>query len=240
MEAIKPAKTKTCYHNSLFFSDNSLSKLKNVMLEKVVSKGTWLFLEGDSADKLYFLKNGIMKLTKTADDGKELALYYYQPGDFLGEFEGMDVTTCSFGAKAVHDSTVGVVHLQDLKRLLQNNGELALDFVKWTTHLQRFTQYKLRDLLFYGKEGALASTLIRMANSYGKENDGHIQFSVEFTNSELAQMIGATRETVNRMLRQLKKKNVIDYQHGSIVIKDLQHLKEICHCENCPVEVCHL
>lgn len=240
MGMVQTAQTQRCYHNAMVFSEDSFSKLSRVMYEQEIHKGEWVFLEGDRADKLYFLKKGLVKMSKTSDDGKELALYYYQPGDFLGEFAGMDAAICSFGAKAVQNSIIGIIDLEELKPLLSRNGELAFDFVKWATNLHRFTQYKLRDLLFYGKEGALASTLIRMANSYGKRKEDHIYFSVNFTNRELSEIIGTTRETVNRMLRQLREKDVIDYHHGAIVIKNIKALKEICHCENCPLEICHL
>ncbi|MFP3490515.1 helix-turn-helix domain-containing protein, partial [Staphylococcus sp. SIMBA_130] len=81
--------------------------------------------------------------------------------------------------------------------------------------------------------GALASTLIRIANTYGIEEGDTIRMTTKFTNTEIADLIGATRETVNRMLNQLKKDHIIAYENGTIMIKDLEQLKAICHCEGC-------
>lgn len=228
------------YQNASYFSANTFSKLKDIMYNKELQKGERLFLEGDKANKLYYIKRGVVKLSKTVDDGKELVLYYFRQGDLFGELEGFNGEKCSLSAEVVLPSSIGVIRQDDLEILLKLQGELAVEFIKWLAQLQRFTQFKLRDLLFYGKIGALASTLIRMVNTCGIKDNGRIRFSVHFTNTELANMIGASRETVNRMLQQFKQNNVIDYDEGSLIILDLIYLKEICHCEGCPLEICRL
>lgn len=228
------------YQNSTSFSKGNFAKIKDIMYDREIQKGEWLFLEGDKANKLYFLIKGVVKLTKTTDDGKELVLNYFRSGDLFGELEVFNVEKCSLSAVTVQHSVVGVIQQSDLEALLWQHGDLAIEFLKWVTQLHRFTQFKLRDLLFYGKNGALASTLIRMVNTYGIKDKQVIRFSVHFTNTELANMIGSSRETVNRMLQQLKKEDIIDYEQGAITIKDLKYLKNICHCEDCPIEICRL
>lgn len=229
-----------CYPNTISFTDESLAHLKSIMYEHHIPKGTNIFWEGDRADKLYYLKEGSVKLLKSADDGKDLVLYYFREGDFFGETESFSNEVCGFTAEALSDCTIGIIQQGDLEVLLWQHGDLAIEFMKWMGFMHRFTQLKLRDLLFYGKSGALASTLVRMANSYGFEKDGAIHFTVSFTNYDLADLIGATRETVNRMLNHMKKEHIIDYKNGSIVIRDLEYIKSICHCEGCPKEVCRL
>lgn len=228
------------FTNALLFSEQSQKALTSVMRWTKVRKGSWLFFEGDSIERLYFLKDGLVKLIKTADDGKEMALYYYQSGDFLGEFAGTRTGSYGFGAIAVRPTTVGIVLMDDLRRLIRENSGLALDLLEWNDYLRRLMQYKLRDLMFYGKEGALASTLIRMANSFGRVEGNVIRLSERFTNREIAEMIHATRETVNRMLRCLKQQGVIKEEQGRLTILDLAYLKEMCHCEGCPLEICRL
>lgn len=226
--------------NTVSFSDESIGKLKSIMYEHHIPKGTNIFWEGDRADKLYFLKEGSVKLMKSADDGKDLVLYYFRPGDIFGETESFSNEVCGFTAEALTECTIGIIQQSDLEVLLWQHGDLAIEFMKWMGFMHRFTQLKLRDLLFYGKSGALASTLVRMTNSYGYEKDGAIHFSVAFTNYDLADLIGATRETVNRMLNHMKKEGIIDYHNGSIIIKDIEYIKSICHCDDCPKEVCRL
>lgn len=227
-------------HNTVTFSSENFLKLKGIMYEHYVPKGSCVFWEGDPADKLYYLQSGAVRLKKMTDDGKDLALYYFREDDLFGEFDQTSNGLCTFSAEAISDCTIGIIQQQDLEVLLWQHGDLALDFMKWMGYMQRFTQLKLRDLMFYGKTGALASTLIRISNTYGKRHGNTIHIIERFTNTELASLIGATRETVNRMLGQMKKSKLISYEDGKIIILDLDSLKEICHCEECPAHICRL
>ncbi|WP_110943554.1 Crp/Fnr family transcriptional regulator [Virgibacillus senegalensis] len=227
--------------NTWQFSPESFSKIKGIMYEHVFTAGSTLFWEGDEAEKLYYLEKGSIRLTKTADDGKDLCLYYFRDGDLFGELQYPGQQgKMSYTAEVLQDARVGVIQQRDLEILLWQHGDLAIEFSRWLGYMQRLTQVKLRDLMFHGKNGALASTLIRAANTYGVLDGGTIHFTEKFTHSELASLIGATRETVNRMLNQLKKQQVIDTEQGRIVIGDLPALKSICHCEECPLEICRL
>lgn len=82
--------------------------------------------------------------------------------------------------------------------------------------------------------------LIRLSNSYGVARKDEIFIDIKMNNSEMADMIGATRESVNRMLSDLKKDDVIEYEDGHVVIKDLAYLRDVCRCENCPKEICRM
>jgi CRP/FNR family transcriptional regulator len=124
--------------------------------------------------------------------------------------------------------------------LLLQHGDLAVEFMKWIGLMNRLTQSKLRDLMLSGKLGILCSLLIRLGNTYGIEQGGRILISNKLTNSELADMIGTTRESVNRILGDLKKAGVISYEDGHIVIQDLDYLRDTCQCENCPKEICRV
>ena len=85
---------------------------------------------------------------------------------------------------------------------------------------------KFRDLLLYGKKGALYSTLIRLSNSYGQEIDEGILITVPLTNQELANYSATARESLNRMLGELRRENIIEMRDGLILIKDIDFLKK--------------
>ena len=99
---------------------------------------------------------------------------------------------------------------------------------------------KFRDLVLYGKKGALCSTLLRLANSYGMETEEGTLISVPLTNQELANYSASARESLNRTLAELKKSGVIDMRGHLILIKDIDYLKKTIHCENCGVEICNI
>jgi CRP/FNR family cyclic AMP-dependent transcriptional regulator len=227
-------------HNTEIFSKDNFSKLEDIMYKHNISAGSYLFWDGDKAEKLYYVQQGQVKITKSTDDGREFVLYLFQEGDLFGEIGSFGESSYSFNAEVPSDSHIGVIYQRDLEILLWQHGDLAVEFMKWMGLMHRITQSKFRDLMLFGKPGALCSTLIRLSNTYGKEYEGHLLISKKLTNSELGELIGATRESVNRMLKDLKDRNVIAMNEGYIIIQDFAYLKEICHCENCPIAICRV
>ncbi|GAA0355290.1 Crp/Fnr family transcriptional regulator [Bacillus horti] len=226
--------------NTAHFSEKSLLKLKDIMTTVKMAADTPIFLEGEKADKLYYILSGSVKLTKPSADGRDYDLFYYREGDMLGEYSFSVQTQFGFTAIAQEACELGVISKHDLELLLWQDHDLALEILKWLADMHTCTQYKMRDLLLYGKDGALASTLIRMANSYGEEQGSKIVMTKKFTNTEIANLIGATRETVNRLLSHLRKEQIVDNAQGHLVILDMKRLQNICHCEGCPKEICRL
>lgn len=226
--------------NTNCFSEDSLAKLMTIMYVMNLSQGSRLFWEYDKADKLYYIKQGHIRITKSSDDGRHFVLYMYQKGDLFGQVDPFRTLTQGFNAEAVEDSIVGVIQQQDLEILLWQHGELAMEFMKWMSLVHRMTQTKFRDLMMFGKTGALCSVIIRLVNAYGVQEESGIRIARKLTNTDLAEMIGATRESVNRMLGDMKKHNAIDFADGYLIVHDQIYLKDICHCENCSTDICRM
>lgn len=226
--------------NSSYFSSINLEKLQQIMYTHKLKTGAHVFQEGDQADNLYFIHSGRVKLTKFTEDGKEYMMSLFHSGDLFGQVDPFEDSKHIYSAIATDYCELGIIQREDLEVLLWQNGDLAIDFMKWMGYMHRLTQTKFRDLMMYGKPGALCSTLIRLANSYGHTTQDGIQIALKLTNSELADYICSTRESVNRMLSELKKVGAISMHDGIITITDLKHLQGICRCETCPVELCRI
>jgi len=221
-------------------SEENFEKLQGIMYIRHFEKGSCLFWEGDAANHLYYIMEGRVRTTKSADNGRTLTLYLHQQGDLIGQMDPFQDSVHNFSAEVTEDVKAGVIQRKDLEVLLWQNSDLAIEFMKWMGLMHRLTQTKFRDLIMFGKTGALCSLLIRLSNSYGTETEDGIFIDLKINNTELADMIGATRESVNRMLSELKKDGIISNQHGHMVIKDIAYLREVCHCENCPKQVCRM
>ena len=135
---------------------------------------------------------------------------------------------------------VAVIYKESLERKLEEDSELALEFMKWLNIQHRKAQTKIRDLVLNGKKGALYSTLIRLANSYGVGTDEGVKINISLTNQELANFCGTSREVVNRLLSDLRKQNIISVEKGIISIHDMEYLKTEINCENCPIDMCNI
>lgn len=226
--------------NTGSFTEQNFNRLLVMMKDKLYPSGSHLFWEGDVADKLFFIKRGRIKLTKSTDEGKELILYMYQSGDLVGQADPFFGSKYSFTAEVIEDSEIGIIEQRDLEIIICQHADFAIDFMKWMGIHHRLTQTKFRDLMMYGKPGALCSTLIRLSNSYGEKQGNTIRINKKITHTDLSNMIGATRESVNRMLSDLRRKDALEYENGLIIIKDLVMLQDICHCELCPHQICRI
>jgi CRP/FNR family cyclic AMP-dependent transcriptional regulator len=225
---------------SNFFSPENLERLKSIMYTKSAKADSYLFWEGEPADYLYYVKKGLVKLTKTTDTGTKITLYLHHTDDLFGQIDPFQESAHTFNAEVIEDAEFGIIQQKDLETLLWQHGDLAIEFMKWMGMMHRMTQTKFRDLMLYGKPGALCSLLIRLSNSYGAPCGDNIRISKKINNSEMAEMIGATRESVNRMLSDLRKEDVIHVENGTVTIKNADYLRDICKCESCPQEICRV
>lgn len=222
-----------------FLRPEQFERLRAIMTPKKVQSGTYLFQDEDWAEYLYYIHEGTVKITKTTDSGEEVLLSIKRDGDLVGDpcalSGALNLTNCI----ALTDASLGVIQKGELEFLFYRHPDLAIAFLQWLSLHQRIMETKMRDLLVYGKTGALASTLIRLCNSCGQLTEDGILIPMKLTNQDLANMIGACRESVNRMLNKLKAEGTIRMRTGHLVVHDLQRLRAMCHCDGqCPAEVC--
>ncbi len=204
-------------------------------------KGTYLFQEGREAKELYVIRSGRIQISKITPDGRELTLRICSKDDIVGELTLFtDRAKYLLNAKVIEDGEVAVVNKEELEQRLFENGALAFEFMKWMSDHFRRTQTKLHDLVLHGKKGALFSTLIRMSNSYGVKTDKGILINIPLTNQELGNFCGVSRETVNRMLSDLRSKEILSIQRGKIHIHDIDFLRQEINCEECPIIMCNI
>ncbi len=207
-------------------------------VELFVKEGTTLFHEGDKAKNIYLIRSGKVRLSKMTIDRKKFFLHLKKADDIVGEFSLFNDMAISMTAEVVENSYLLKINRDHLEALFLQNGEIAVSFIKLFARNTQSTQAKFSDLLLYGKVGALYSILIRFSNSYGVNYHNDILIDMKLTNQDIANFIGTSRETANRMLQDLKKANVIAFLNGNILIKDITYLKNHLRCGKCPVEIC--
>ncbi|MBT2715533.1 Crp/Fnr family transcriptional regulator [Peribacillus frigoritolerans] len=225
--------------NELSLSNRMQAILDNKQQIKHMEKGRYLFHESTPASDLYYIINGKVEVSKVVPDGRELTIRISSENDLVGETVLFSQNPkYMMNAKMMEDGTVAVISKEALEEKIASDSHLAVEMMTWLSAQNRKNQAKFRDMLLHGKKGAFYSTLIRLSNSYGTEaEDGKI-INLPFTNQELANFCGTSREVVNRMLAQLRKNNVISIKKGRITILDFDYLKQEIDCENCPIEIC--
>ncbi|WP_285767597.1 Crp/Fnr family transcriptional regulator [Peribacillus sp. SI8-4] len=206
---------------------------------KHMEKGSFLFHESTPADDIYYILNGKVELSKAVPDGRDLTLRICSENDLVGETILFSKNPkYMMNAKMLEDGHVAVISKETLEKKISSDSSLAIDTITWLSAQNRRNQAKFRDMLLHGKKGAFYSTLIRLSNSYGKDTEDGKVINFSFTNQELANFCGTSREVVNRMLAHLRKNEVVSIKKGLITILDIDYLKQEIDCENCPIEIC--
>ncbi|MEK5443765.1 Crp/Fnr family transcriptional regulator [Fredinandcohnia sp. FSL W7-1320] len=232
--------SKLALHQSTI-SDELTELLKSANQVINMKKGTYLFREGMKASELYLILSGRVKVSKGTSDGNELSLRICSQNEIVGELTLFtDQPKYLFDCRILEDCEIAVIQKDELEKKLFENTTLAFEFMKWMSDHFRKTQTKFRDLVLLGKKGALYSTLIRMTNSYGVEKENGTLIDLRLTNQELANFCATTRESVNRMLHDLRVKDIISVQKGYITIHDLGYIKKAIQCEECPAKYCSI
>ena len=207
-----------------------------------IEKDSNFFREGKRAEAIFYIESGSIQISQETESGKELTMRICGPASIIGESSLFShLSYNSMSAKVLEPSTLLVLSRRSMEQLLTEQPMMMVEYLKWL-QIENFKhQSRLRDLVVNGKKGALFSTLIRLANTYGKPLDGGaIVIDVPFTNFEIANLCGTSREMINRMLNDLKKHHILSFDKGYITIHDLKFLKDEIACENCPLQICRI
>ena len=201
--------------------------------------GECLFREGEHARYFYLVRSGQICIMKYAGTGRVLALRLATRDSIIGELPLYEENpTYIFNAIAQTSSEVYAIEFPTLHSYLEKKPVLAINLMKLIGMHMRKQHSKFRDLVLYGKKGAFYSTLIRLANSYGQEKEDGILLSVPLTNQDLANYSATARESLNRMMGELRRLGVLEMRGSLILIKNIGYLKEEIQCEECGREIC--
>lgn len=191
----------------------------------LLSRGDRLFSEGDLGDRLYLVIGGKIKLTRTAPDGRESLVSVNGPGDMFGELAMFDPTYRTSTATAVTDARLAVIAHDDLRAVLATQPAVALLLLKaLAQRLRRITDVNT-NLIFTDVPGRVARALLDLADKFGTQVPDGTQVHHDLTQEELAQYVGASRETVNKALADFVSRGWIQLSAKSVLLIDSDRLR---------------
>ena len=183
-----------------------------------------IFHQGDPGDSLHVVATGAVKILLPSTEGEEAIIATLRPGDFFGELALLDGASRSATAAALEASeTLELPRavLMQLTGTVEGLGDALL--VGLAKELRRLTS-QVEELHFLDLAGRLAMRLTRLAQESQPEASGEIRLAWPYTQSDLAAMIGGTRQSVNRLLAELVDEGLIQMQSDALVIRDLDEL----------------
>mgnify|MGYP002711934824 CR=1 FL=1 len=187
-------------------------------------RGTTIFDEGEPGDRLYIIIEGKIKLARHAPDGRENLLSVMGPSDMFGELSIFDPGPRTSSAVCVTEVTCASMDSQMLRTWIDSHPEISQQLLRVLARRLRRTNASLADLIFTDVPGRVAKTLLQLANRFGSHEGGALRVNHDLTQEEIAQLVGASRETVNKALATFAHRGWIRLEGKSVLIVDTEHL----------------
>jgi CRP-like cAMP-binding protein len=190
-----------------------------------MERGDILFHEGDQGDRLYVIAEGKIKLGRTSADGRENLLAILGPGEMFGELSLFDPGPRTATATAVAETQVLALGNDQLKEYLSSRPGVATTMLAALARRLRRTNESLADLVFTDVPGRVAKALLDLADRFGRPVEDGIMVSHDLTQEELAQLVGASRETVNKALADFATRGWLKLEARAVLLHDLDRLR---------------
>lgn len=189
-----------------------------------LGRGQILFNEGERGDRLYVITEGKMKLGHASSDGRESLLAVLGPAELLGELSLFDPGPRTATATALTEtSLMGLGHAA-LRPWLTGRPEVAEALLQALAQRLRRTNDQMADLVFSDVPGRVAKTLLDLGDKFGRPLPDGVHVTHDMTQEELAQLVGASRETVNKALADFAARGWIRLESRSVVLIDPERL----------------
>ena len=206
--------------------DAAAASLRASMDSVKIAKGSVLFAEGDEGDHLYVIVEGKLKLGTSSGDGRENLLSILGPGEMFGELSLFDPGPRTSTATAVTDAKLLSLGQEKLIPWLATNPNVSLQLLARLAQRLRRTNEAVGDLVFSDVPGRVAKALIDLGERFGKQTDEGLFVHHDLTQEELAQLVGASRETVNKALADFAGRNWLKLDGRAVLITDFERLSK--------------
>lgn len=191
--------------------------------------GAYLAREGEPANSVFVIERGLVRITRTSRHGRELVLRLLGAGDTLGELGVLDAGGIrTADAIAAEPTTCVMLSRDDLHAAIRSTPELGLRLMASLVAHVRRKDDELADIAYLDVPGRIARKLLELADRHGEPAADGVRIGVRLPQAELAAMVGASRENVNRALAQLAGLGALAIDRGHITILDVGRLRSMC------------
>ncbi|OIJ26003.1 Crp/Fnr family transcriptional regulator [Nocardioides luteus] len=214
-------------HAPLFseLDDESMTAMLAMMDRTVLKRGEVLFHEGDSADRLYAVVDGKVKLSRVSAGGQDSLLAILGPGQVFGELSLFDPGQRSSTVTAVTDQVeLASLSHDDLLVWLDGRPSVTRGLLALLSGRLRRANDVIGDLVFADAPRRVAKALLDLAERFGQETEEGVHVRHDLTQEELAQLVGAARETVNKALADFAAKGWVKLESRGVIITDMERI----------------
>lgn len=205
----------------------SLSRIAAAVKPVVLKQGEALFRKGDEGKEMYFIEEGAVKIVLPSSVGEEIILTVLREPSFFGTMSMFDGQSRSADAVAMAPSRLLVLERDAFIHILQEDEHALRTILCDLSSMIRKTDDLLEGLCFFSISTRLAKCLLALADQVAEGRDTPVEIDLTFTQKELGEMVGATRESVNRELKKFREEGIIQMHRGVITIADRDALEDL-------------
>ena len=216
-----------------FLGEKELDQLLQATTTKRLKPKEILFHKGDPGNQLYGILTGSLKVMTTATDGKDVMFGLMGPGEVLGEIALLDSEERSATVVAVESTDLLTLHRRELIPFLEKNPRAAIGLAGVLAARVRQLSERAEDRQTMPLPGRIAKRLLFLAEQYGKRPIVGGPVEVRMPQQDLADLVGTTRESVNKQLRAWEDEGFVELGRGRVTLKNPEALEEV-------TEVCEL
>lgn len=205
-------------------SDADLGLIYKLAAVKSYRRGDVIFFEDDPGDALHVVLDGIVRIYRLADDGREKTLAYLSEGEFFGEMAILDGGARSAVAQALDTTRTLALYRKDFTALLASHPHISLEIIKVLSQRLRQTNAQLMDVIFRDARGRVLSSLYDLGQKHGTKANGGTLINLNLTHQEIANLAGTARETTSRVLAELQDEGMVQVVGRRLLMVDMEKL----------------
>jgi CRP/FNR family transcriptional regulator, cyclic AMP receptor protein len=209
------------------FSDSEVDTLLKYSRVECYPEGEEIFAKDSPPTFMMLVLRGSVRVGAISLAGREVVLNIIDPGELVGEIGMLDGRPRSGDAVAMTDCELLVLNRRDFMPLLEKHADICLMLIKILCEKLRHTSEQVEDLVFRDVEQRIAKALLQLCDRFGRPDKAGCLRELHLSQSELATIIGITRESVNKQLRAWQRAGFVDLAKESIVIRDCAALEQL-------------
>ena len=209
-------------------SPEEIKILDSMATMRDVTKNQVLYFSEDSANSVYLLKKGKVKISKVSNDGKEVILAILGPGEVFGELSITGQEKREEIAEVTEDAVICKVDVQDFESMMEHNPKFNLQVIKLIGFRLRKIQNRLENVIFKTSEQRVRGLIKEMVMDFGREiagEDNQRVVELRLTQEDMAKLTATSRQTVTTVFSDLEKKGIIKYDRRRIFVRDMKALE---------------
>jgi len=215
-------------HNVSLFRDlteEELERIAAIAIPRSFPKKAVIFNEGGTREAVYVIVDGLVKTFKVDENGHEQIISLLTTGDMFPHTGFFDQSPYPATAETVVPTRVFAIPVRSFEQLLLSTPTIAVKVLRVLGAKIRELQEKLQELSSQDVRHRLTAILLRLAAAHGSTQDGAVVLRLPVTHQDLANMAGTTRESVNRLLNDLRRQRILDMTRQHIILYDVEALK---------------